>query len=216
MKKHYTILSIICTLCLTNTHNAYSQAIQQGNMTFDAYYGFPNLWTSILKGVLANQGGISGVSASGIGPVGGKFEYMVSEKVGLGAEANFASTTLNYTEMDTIYNPSTSLWESKPNNYKTTYNRTRIMARMNIHFGSSENFDGFFGIGAGYKTTSLKTVSSDPSTASSADLDRVNLVPVAFRIAIGGRYFFSENLGANFELGFFGGPILSAGLSLKL
>jgi hypothetical protein len=44
----------------------------------------------------------------------------------------------------------------------------------------------------------------------------VSFSGLAFRIAIGGRYFFTKNIGIFGEIGFFGGAIIHGGLSLKL
>ena len=42
-----------------------------------------------------------------------------------------------------------------------------------------------------------------------------NLVPISFRIAVGAKLYFTQNIGAHVELGAFGGGLLQAGLSVK-
>jgi hypothetical protein len=42
------------------------------------------------------------------------------------------------------------------------------------------------------------------------------IIPVAMRVGVGMRYFFTKNIGANLGLGFGQGGIINAGLSFKI
>lgn len=186
---------------------AKSQAVDAGNILIDAYYGFPNLFTSALKTTYANSGSVEDVNIGGIGPVGGRFEYMVSEKIGIGLEINYTDSYVEYTDLgtDTLGNPYRY-------EYKVSVPRLRIMPRFNFHFGSSDVFDGYFAVAAGYNNTQYKFESNDPDFG---DESITGLVPVAFRLAVGGRYFFTDAVGIHMELGLGGGALINGGLSFK-
>jgi hypothetical protein len=47
------------------------------------------------------------------------------------------------------------------------------------------------------------------------DVKVKNLYPVAFRFALGGHYFFTDNVGIGMELGIGGGAIINGGLAFK-
>ncbi len=82
-----------------------------------------------------------------------------------------------------------------------------------MHFGLSDNFDGYWKLGAGYSSLSWTYETNDPNYGD----DRIdfNLIPFAIRTAIGGRYFVTNNLHLNVELGFGGGPLMAFGLGTK-
>lgn len=119
----------------------FSQAVEQGNVLIDGYYGFPNLWTSVLKTAYASSSTATGITIGTFGPVGGRFEYLLSDKVGLGLDVHTATSSVTWT--DGIYS------------YKVSANRLRFCPRINVHFGSSDNLDLYGAFGVGYKNTNL-------------------------------------------------------------
>lgn len=187
--------------------NASAQAVEEGNVLIDVYYGFPNLYTAVFKSAYANSGSEENVKINGLGPVGIRGEYLLSDKVGLGLDIGFNNTKISFDEdgYDNNNNPTT---------YNYTYSTQKIgaMVTFNYHFLDNDNLDFYGVIGAGYGNRSYKFESTDP--------DYVNetvkgLIPVASRIGVGLRYFFSDNIGANVALGFGQGGLLNAGLSFK-
>ena len=91
------------------------------------------------------------------------------------------------------------------------------MARLNYHFVSTDVVDAYVGFGAGYKHKKT-TFSSDDPVNGPTSIDGGlfdGLIPVTARIALGARFFFTENIGVNMELGLGGGPLLSGGVALK-
>jgi opacity protein-like surface antigen len=176
--------------------------VEKGNILIDTYYGGPNLWKSVLETFFVDNGS-SNVQVGGIGPVGGRFEFMMADKVGIGADYNYTSVGISWSDADssssTIYN------------YDIKSKRNRFMARINIHFATQGAFDAYFGLGAGYNSVKYEFTSNRPGWDESIP----GLNPLAFRIALGARYYFIPNLGANMELGLFGGAIVHGGISLK-
>ena len=90
--------------------------------------------------------------------------------------------------------------------------KLRIMLRLNYHFVQTENVDVYFGVGAGYKSAK-RTFYTNGTVDAGASIP--SLIPVAFRVALGGRYYFHPNIGINFEIGAGGGGIIQGGLAIK-
>jgi outer membrane protein W len=188
------ILTIAVASFFSVQKSASGQAVEQGNVIIDAYYGFPNLWATSLNTTYVGSG--TNVETSSLGPLGGRVEYMLSDNFGLGIDFLYASNSVSYT--DNTYN------------YKVSVNRPRVLPRFNYHFGNSDALDLYGVLGIGWNGTKYVFESNDPSENLSFDA----LVPVAFRLGFGMRYFFTDNIGANMELGF-GGAAVTAGLSVK-
>jgi hypothetical protein len=203
MKKIFTILFGTALLATTNVK---AQAVEQGSVIIDAYYGLFSISNSTFKALSDN----STTTFRGIGPIGGRVEYMVSEKIGIGVDGHVQNLSLEWTDniTDTITGNSNNY------SYKIFRQTLRIMPRINIHFGGSDNFDGYFGIAAGYRSNKWGYESTDPDYTGSST--SVTLVPVALRFAVGGRYFFTPNIGLNGEIGLGGGTIIHAGLTFKI
>jgi hypothetical protein len=201
MKKIFTILFGAALLATTNVK---AQAVEQGSVIIDAYYGAFSISNSTFKELSGN----SAAKFTGIGPIGLRFEYMVSEKVGFGLDGNLLNQSLTWTGTDTTAGNKLN------NDYKIYRQVIRIMPRINIHFGGSDDFDGYFGIAAGYRSVTRGYTSTDPDYQG--DESSATLVPISLRLAVGGRYFFTPNIGLNGEIGIGGGTIIHAGLTFKI
>lgn len=207
MKK--SIVLIVAAVISFTTLSAQSsdRALSQGKSSVNVFYGV-NLLTSFYKG-LASQEAVD-VKVTGVGPVGLMYEYMVTDGIGLGVEASYASTSLSYIDRNT--DPTTGVitdytWQLK-------FATTRAFFRANFHFTKSENFDAYFFVAAGYRGTSFTVNSTDPSfVKEDYKLPRV-APPYGFKPGLGFRYFFTENIGINSEIAI-GTPVMSAGLSFK-
>lgn len=219
MKKNIiTFLSVLTFT--TSAFQANSQANTTGSIIIDPYYGFPNFGKSFYKSIETSDK-TSNFKASGIGPLGLRAEYLISDKIGIGFDFIYNSNRITYTSVDTTttydenFDP---IYEVKTSEYERLMNRIRVHARINFHFDiSNPNLDGYFGIGAGTNNRFRKfwidgAVDTDESTT---DISKITLMPVSMRICTGLRYYFTPNIGANMEIGL-GGPLLSAGLSVKI
>lgn len=203
MRKIKTMIVSAVLLSVSFTSNA--QVVEQGTILIDAYYGFPNLYKTALKTSYANGSGVNNIKVGGIGPVGGKFEYLIADKVGIGLDFNYTNTFVSYSEYDSF--------DDMIYNYEVSRSVLRIFPRFNYHFGNSDSFDGYAGVGAGFRNASWAFESNDPSF-NNQSID--GLVPVAFRLFVGGRYFFTDNLGLNMEFGLGGGALIQGGISFKI
>ena len=186
----------------------YSQAVEQGNSLVDVTYGWPNLWTNVFKAAATSETSTD-IKTGTMGPIAIKYEYMVADKIGVGGIFNYANSSVKYN--DQVFNSTTGVYDLY--NYKLSVPRFRVMAKFSFHYGNSDMFDGYTSIGVGYGGHSFKYTTNDPNyTSDSFDL---NIAPIAFRVATGGRIYFSDNIGALLEFGIGGGGLLEFGLTAK-
>ncbi len=184
-----------------------AQVVEHGNVLIDAYFGWPNLWTNTAKTILTDANSVNVIVGS-MGPLGARVEYLVSDKVGMGVEMNYASTSVKW-----VSNTQDDNGNNITYNYKVTIPRMRILFNFNMHFGLSDKFDGYWKLGAGYSSLKWTYETNDPNYGD--DDISFKLVPFAIRIGIGGRYFITNNLHLNVELGVGGGSLMAFGLGTK-
>lgn len=207
MKKLLFGLALTSVMALGTNNSVKAQAVQEGNLLIDAYYGFPDLFKATLKTTYANSGTTTNISISGVGPVGGKVELMLSDLIGLGLDVNYVSSGVSYNDVSTDSIGNTVVY-----NYSVTRNVLRVLPRLNFHYGNSDVLDAYSGVGVGYRTSSWKFQSNDPNYSDSSI---GGFIPVSFRLFTGIRYFFSDNIGLNAEFGLGGGALIQGGLSVK-
>lgn len=198
MRKIYLSLFVVVAFCV----NGYSQAVEQGNSIVDLTYGWPNLWTNVFKTAVTDATSTN-IKTGTIGPVAIKYEYMVADKIGVGLVVNYANSSVQYDEQV----------GSNNYNYKLSVPRIRVMGKFGFHYGNSDMFDGYTNICVGYGGYSFKYTTNDPDYTD--DAFTMSIAPVAFRVATGGRVFFTDNLGAMLEFGVGGGGLVEFGLTAK-
>ena len=205
MKKYFIALFIFFIVSLTNktakaqvSHDfANNNCIKTGAILIDAFYGWPYFNGTLLQSAISNGGGNNNYKVTNKNHLGGKVEYMLSENIGLGGEFTFADASINY------QNSSNGRFE------KAGIKKIRILGRLNYHFATTHNLDPYFTAGIGFKKTTFY------DTGSSQYDQTFNILPISFKLAVGLRYFFNDTFGITTEIGL-GGPLLSAGLSVKL
>ncbi len=212
MKKRKIILIVIILITLINS-DSYSQRIQdpalssnlcvkQYDIIVDGFYGVPYLAGIIYKQFIIDTLGISPNKIHNLGHFGGRFEYMVWNKIGFGIEYTYALLSFDYQGRSQIYDAGIV--------------KQRVLAKFNFHFATSNKFDPYLTAGVGYSNTKFfynsntKFFNNKPGTKS----EKITILPVAYRVGIGFRYFFTQMIGVNAEVGL-GGPLMQAGLSFK-
>lgn len=138
-----------------------------------------------------------------IGPFTLKYEYGISEKIGIGFSVGYSNSNVNW-EIDT------TISEKKITNYyKYKVEKFTAKARFNYHFWvNHEKIDPYIGAGIGYRGINRDPESSDTT------FDGFNiktLIPIAFEASFGTRYIFSKHFGAFAEIGI-GHGFIQAGL----
>lgn len=199
--------------------------MMQGNVSIDPYIGVPNWANSILWNQYVGSNptvqnyGVLGSMLS----YGGRIEYMLSENVGMGADVNFEVSGFQYDFTDYVYGYlGDTLYDANNNpiyttyNYKYTAKKFRAMLRLNYHFVQSEKVDFYAAFAGGYKNTN-RTVVTNPINPNFNDANaNRSLIPISFRVAVGAKMYFTNNIGAHVELGAFGGGLLQAGISVDV
>ena len=178
-----------------------AQCIEKGNMIVDLAYGGPNFMTWLLRENYQSSG-VEDTKVGGIGPLTGKFEYLLTDRVSLGCIFSYAQSRAKWQRKVT---PSFSY------NYKVSVPRMRVLASFNFHFGTSSKVDPFCSVGAGYYYSRTKVETDDPGFIEGNYLWEY---PVAIRMGVGLRYFFTENAGILTEFGI-GQALVQAGFSYK-
>jgi opacity protein-like surface antigen len=211
MKKCLTIVSAFM-LFMSAGNVATAQAVEEGNVIVDAYYGFPNLYSTTFRAAYANSGTETDVSIKGMGPLGGRVEYMLADKFGLGLDIGFNNTKLTFKDQVQEYNSSTGTYQTKVYDYNYTTAKFGAMITMNYHFLDNDNLDLYGQLGIGYGRRTYKFSSTDPNYSNESIK---GLIPIASRLGVGMRYFFTDNVGVNLNLGFGQGGLANAGVSFK-
>lgn len=202
MRKFFTFLGLVSFSILGLNTNASAQ-VEKGNFIIDPYYGFPNFGKSLVSSTGVDNGVVTG-----IGPAGIRLEYMVADKFGLGVDFIYNSTNIEGT-VDSL-NSDGTVYDTY--DLKVYAQRYRVHFRANYHFVQNDNVDAYLGVGAGTNirrigyTTDYPNYDGDNATGA--------LIPFSMRLALGTRYYFTDNIGLNAEIGI-GGPVVSAGLSFK-
>lgn len=194
-------------LLLTAVIATKAQIVEKGTKLLDVYYGWPNLWTNVAKTSLTDANSYQ-IKVGSLGPIGGRLEYLASDKVGLGIEVNYSTTSVSWEADAQDANGNNVVY-----NYKVTVPRVRAMFSFNFHFGGSEEFDAYWKLAAGYGSLSFTYSTNDPTYNDNRI--NFNVIPIAIRTAVGGRYFLTENFHLNAELGLGGGPLMAFGIGTR-
>jgi len=149
----------------------------------------------------------------GLGPIFLKYEYAIGDKWGLGLVTRFTNSKVSYPIEGPLYNdeqepiPGDSIYT-----YTQSFMSIGAMARGNLHFGTSHNWDHYAGIGLGYGNSRYKIDLGGNFAGSDATIAAP--IAIAWEATIGTRYYFSETVGAYAELGF-SQSILNGGFVFK-
>ncbi len=176
-----------------------SNCVGQGTILIDAFWGFPYINGTLLRAAYSSDSIAMNRTIRNFGHFGGKVEFMVSDKIGLGFEFTYADAKIHYQS-------SNNLW------YTGGIKKYRILGKMNYHFATTSSIDPYLTWGAGYKST--KVYDNYPGSGPAVTISGI-VAPVAFRFGVGLRYFFTDAIGVNAEVGL-GGPMMQAGVSFKL
>jgi len=209
----------------------FSQAVMQGNIVIDPYIGGPN--TKNMN--TYDDPGLSFVDALVVGfdendvvdgtfktlggllSYGGRVEYLLSDQFGIGVDFNYMKAGFETQVVDSLYNTQTMQYDSLAiYNLGKTKATTRAMVRLTYHFIQNDRVDAYSAFAAGLKIVKRVVTNDSPYGFDEPLLGEDALIPIALRIAVGTRIYFTDNIGMNLELGLLGGSILQAGISVKI
>jgi hypothetical protein len=206
MKK---IVALLILGLVINMSNSAVAQIKEHNLIIDPYIGFPT-------GSLFYAAEIGGGNAQRIGPpvsFGGRVEYMLLDNLGAGFDVNYAIS--GYQSFNENYfDPTTQTTTQAVYEYRVT--KFRAMLRMNYHFVQTEDFDVYTGFGFGYRSVNRNATYNGMPTNDQPVITITGNWPIAFRFAIGAKYYFSKNIGTFVEVGSSGGGFVQLGLAVVL
>lgn len=214
MKKIFTIAALAAAFTFGATNSAQAQAQEKGDFLIDAYIG-TGATAFVYSGDSVNSFyGYTDYKNTGVGPFGLKFEYMLGEKVSIGADVFYKIINEKFTDPTGIDTATNSVVVNEVNLNK---NRFRAQVRLNFYLVNTDNFTSYFGLGAGLNNRAkVETVNGVKSTENfQYFLLENNSVNFSARMCLGARYMFTDNLGINGELGL-GGATFLAGITYKL
>lgn len=200
MKK--VLLSITLVAGLMTSNNLKAQ-FEQGNSSVQVGYGFGNFISAVFK--TYETAYPATFSFKSVGPAFLKYEYAVSDKIGFGLNIAYASATVSYTD-DSWFVSGT------PSTTSIKWSTISALARMNLHFGNSERFDPFWGVGMGYRTASWKFENDSPNYINTESTG--SFMPFGFETTVGARFYLTENIGLYIETGL-AKAIIQGGLTAK-
>lgn len=195
MKKK--LIFIFLLALFFNPVTSFSQGFEKGKMSLSAGYGAPN-FAGILFKTLKTY---TGFSSTYVGPYFGKFEYAISDMVGLGMNYAYTSATIKY---DDYYINAVNTEE--PYVAELEFSSMSFLGRVNFHFSPAKALDPYLGFGVGYKKSTYKYL-DDHSEGSFKSPN-----PFGMDMTFGVRYFFTENIGIYSEIGIAKG-LLQGGIS---
>lgn len=166
----------------------------------DTYYGFPNIFALFFRPIAAVSGA-TGVSVKSLGPTGAKYEFMITDNFGIGADANYSNIVVSFQKTN-----------SKGVNYtyKVSSPALRTMIGFNIHKVKKKKWDFYSALKFGYYDRSIKFETDDPDYVA----PKLNWpLHLAMRIETGLRYFPTRFTGIHFNMGFLGSAFLNLGVS---
>ena len=185
--------------------SASAQAVMEGNILIDIYYGFPDLYKTTLRTAYSDN---NNVQTGGIGPIGGRVEYLLSDKFGVGLDIAYTSAFATFDRDAVDASGNTITYQDEVGT-----NKIGGMATLNYHISNNDKLDAYAMVGAGYKNRVFTYETSEPGYVD--ETSSGSLFPVSFRIGAGMRYFFTDNIGANLAIGFGQGGLINGGISAK-
>lgn len=203
------------TLGFPKGYEGQAQALEAGDETFSVYYGprvFKELYYEMevdpnFKYYKIKDAGTAGLSS----------ERMVSDLVSVGFDVLYSKANISYNQFVSGFNNGN--FQQNTYDYNIKVSSLCVFFRSNIHFFwiFDENIDLYMMVSLGYRRTKFKTDTTDPSFEFNPNIYYSfgdPAFPVGGKFGLGFRYYFSELIGANVEIGF-GQPNISAGINLR-
>lgn len=202
--------NMVCLFFLSKAATA--QMLEEGEGVIEFALGFPNLQPLTYSSGGVFHGGFNNGNDNSfsIGQLILKGEFMASDRIGFVGSMSYGYFHNTDESSSSVYDPNTQTYVNQTYTYESTVHKFRFMAGINIHTVRTKRVDSYFGFHAGSKKVYSSFYTNDPY----ADKLNVAIFPFALRINYGVRYFFTEYLAANVELGL-GGATISGGVTYK-
>lgn len=209
-------LASLFLIWMVSTQFSHSQTTSErlvptGKIFITPFIGFPNLLTTVVENAyeLSNHP-IEQLHVKSIGPIGIGASYLITDRLALGGEVSYASTSIEWKEKGTAAeNDSTKF--SIPYRFELKAPRLRILVKLNYHLAMFKHNDLYLGFGMGYNYTRIR-LDTDAPYVKDFDFLSFCFLPISARINLGYSYYFTKNIGLNAEVGL-GGPLVAVGIT---
>ncbi len=182
--------------------------VKKGNKIIDAFYGvtFNNYFQILYNWPIPNN--ITDKYC-----IGGAFEYLVNDKIGIGAEITYrvlSGTGNDYRSDSSYYNPEIFKMDIK-------YEKLRTFAKINVHFYKTNKVDFYSNFGLGLVFERIEFNQEPPSFNYPIfqNYRNDNRRTFGIKAGLGLRVYLSDVFGIHAELSI-GGPIARIGFCYKL
>ena len=213
--KNIKITIIAFAALFFGTSAVQAQAVEKGNILIDVYAGYGTAFNALFRALYEDVESDSKLNT--LDAIGIRGEYLVGDKFGIGLDATYSSAKIvdPYTSTVNTYDQNGVL-TTTTTSYEQTISSKKIgvMISMNYHFLDNDKFDAYTNLGVGFKNRSYGYESTDP-TAVNDDLRVGTVFPLAMRAGVGMRYFFTDNIGINLNVGLGQGGWVNGGISAK-
>lgn len=183
-------------------------AVNKGDLMVTGFMSYPN-WGRYFANLEINSGNYQNGSTGGFAPLGGQLEYMLSDNFGFSLDAIFNQWSASWNSSGFDNNGDPIVYDNE-----VKVSRTRLLLGLNYHLDDLKNdqLNLYGGFAVGFNSRRVNVQVDDAGIGSFWEGQFA--FPLAVRARLGMRYFVTETVGLNFELGA-GGPILRFGLTFK-
>jgi hypothetical protein len=184
--------------------------VKKGYKILDAFYGvtFNNYSPFIFNDFWIRPSNITDKYC-----FGGAFEYLVSDKIGIGSEITYRllSGSGDDYRFDTLFNSEIDTIDIK-------YEKLRTLAKINVHFYKTNKFDFYSIFGIGLVFERIEFNNQKPASIiypNYYQYSNDNRTTFGIKAGLGLRAYLSDVVGIHAELSI-GGPIARIGFCYKL
>lgn len=199
--------------------NEFSLVLSENDIVFSGFVGLPNWGTFFLENHFLDDR-VSNSSSNGIPPLSLEIEYFFSDRISGTVTGIYNSWGGNWTEQ--VLDEVGGLIIEQDHDFSFDVSRLRILVGINYHYYdfNIENVDLYVGLAVGanslypsYSSTldGWRPQSRNYYNDGEGDVE----FPIAYRVRAGMKYFITDKLGMNIEVGV-GGASFNLGLNYKL
>ncbi len=142
MKKLILTSAFCLSLLMVN-----AQAFEMGKSNVSVSYGFGSFTQALIKSAVSE----TDASFKSTGPIYAKYEYGLTEKIGIGFNFAYFDATISSRDQYTDVNSNTVNFTES-----LKYSTWSGLARLNFHFADNDRIDPYFGFGLGYRSVTYK------------------------------------------------------------
>ncbi len=191
----------LCLLILISM-SVNGQAFQRGRTYLSAGVGAGNLLSSVFKKAVSASNRTNLIHRTS-GPFYLKFEYALSDVIGLGLNYAYLKDEVTYTQQT----------NNVLINAKVGRRSQSALLRFNFHLSKSEVVDPYIGLGLGYRTASwFYEDNKGGNDFLEQDFNVTRFFPLGAELTFGTRLMLTPNVGAYTEIGVSKG-IIQVGLT---